>query len=92
MIKIIIQEIKNILIEEDHEYNPSLWNAKSPLIGESHLDSMNIVSLCLRLEDIAEDQGFEFDWTSEKAMSQSKSMFRSVESLAEEFLSQKEKS
>jgi hypothetical protein len=46
--------------------------------------------LCLSLEEIAEE-GFEFDWTSKTAMSKSKSMFRSIESLAEEFLSQKEK-
>ena len=91
MIEVIIQEIKNILREDGQEYDSSLLHAKTPLIGESQLDSMSIVSLCLRLEDIAEDQGFEFNWASEKAMSQSKSMFRSVETLAEEFLSQKEK-
>ena len=35
--------------------------------------------------------GFEFDWTSKTAMSKSRSMFRTIESLAEEFLYQKEK-
>ncbi len=61
----------------------------TPLIGEnSLLDSMNIVNLCIRLEDIANDQNFNFDWSGE-TMSKSKSMFRTVGSLAEEFLKQK---
>ena len=61
----------------------------TPLIGEdSPLDSMNIVNLCLRLEDLANDQDFNFDWSGE-TMSKSKSMFRSVSSLSEEFSRQK---
>ena len=56
------------------------------LIGEEPLlDSMKLVEVCLFLEDVADDNGFEFDWTSEAAMSKSRSMFRSVSSLAEEF-------
>ena len=59
------------------------------LIGEEPLlDSMKLVEVCLFLEDVADDNGFEFDWTSEAAMSKSRSMFRSVSSLAEEFLNQ----
>ena len=49
---------------------------------------MKLVELCLSLEDIAEDLGFEFDWTSEKAMSNSRSMFKDAGSLAKEFLRQ----
>lgn len=49
---------------------------------------MKLVELCLSLEDIAEDLGFEFDWTSEKAMSTSRSMFKDAGSLAKEFLRQ----
>ena len=61
------------------------------LIGEEPLlDSMKLVEVCLFLEDVADDNGFEFDWTSEAAMSKSRSMFRSVSSLAEEFLDQSE--
>ena len=56
--------------------------------GVALLDSMKLVELCLTLEDLAEEQGFEFDWTSEAAMSKSRSMFRSVASLAEEFANQ----
>jgi len=34
---------------------------------------------------------FEFDWTSEAAMSKSRSLFRTVSSLAEEFYAQSQK-
>ena len=62
-----------------------------PLIGgESALDSMKLVELCVALEDKAFDSGFEFDWTSETAMSRSRSMFRSISALAEEYVSQYE--
>jgi hypothetical protein len=49
---------------------------------------MNIVSLCVRLEEIAEEMNFEFDWSGE-TMSKSKSMFLNVSKLSEEFLRQK---
>lgn len=62
-----------------------------PLIGgDSVLDSMKLVELCLALEDKAADMGFEFDWTSDAAMSRSRSMFRTAGSLAAEFISQME--
>ena len=62
-----------------------------PLIGgESVLDSMKLVELCLALEDKAADIGFAFDWTSDDAMSRSRSMFRTAGSLASEFISQME--
>ncbi len=62
-----------------------------PLIGgESVLDSMKLVELCLALEDEAAEIGFEFDWTSDSAMSRSRSMFRTAGSLAAEFISQME--
>jgi acyl carrier protein len=60
-----------------------------PLIGgESLLDSMKLVELCLALEDRATEIGFEFDWTSDAAMSRSRSMFRTAGSLATEFIAQ----
>lgn len=62
-----------------------------PLIGgDSILDSMKLVELCLSLEDWALEIGFEFDWTSEATMSRSRSMFRTAGSLASEFISQME--
>ena len=61
----------------------------TPLIGDDRaLDSMKLLELCLSLEDIAAGLGFEFDWTSEAAMSKSRSMFRTAGALANEFLSQ----
>ncbi len=59
------------------------------LIGDgSVLDSMKLVELCLLLEDIAGELGFEFDWTSDTAMSRSRSMFRTAGSLVSEFVAQ----
>ena len=61
------------------------------LIGsETLLDSMKLVEVCVALEDLADEHGFEFDWTSETAMSKSRSMFRNVATLAEEFAKQSE--
>lgn len=56
--------------------------------GGLAFDSLRLVSLCVELEDYAEYIGFEFNWTSEMAMSKSKSMFRSVGSLVDEFCAQ----
>ena len=61
----------------------------SPLIGPAGIvDSMDLVELCVKLEDKAYTLGFEFDWTSESAMSKSTSMFRSVANLIDEFFYQ----
>ena len=73
-------ENKSLLVTDD-----------MPLIGsEGVLDSMKLVELCLALEDKAAEIGFEFDWTSDAAMSRSRSMFRTAGSLAAEFFSQME--
>ena len=62
------------------------------LIGNGRvLDSMKLVELCLSLEDLASDLGFEFDWSSESAMSNSRSMFRTAGTLATEFVAQMER-
>lgn len=66
-------------------------NEELPLIGsDSVLDSMKLVELCLALEDKAADFDFEFDWTSDNAMSRSRGMFRTAGALAAEFFSQME--
>jgi hypothetical protein len=82
----------DLVIEEIRELvgDPGLQvGADSMLLGDERLlDSTALVELCLRLEDRAFEQGFEFDWTSEDAMSRSRSMFRSVESLSSEFARQ----
>jgi hypothetical protein len=61
-------------------------NLNTELIGASSLlDSMKLVELCLLLEDYANELGFEFDWTSESAMSKSRSIFKSLKTLIDEF-------
>lgn len=71
---------KSVVIDEE-----------TPLIGgDSVLDSMKLVELCLALEDKAQGMGFEFDWTSDAAMSRSRSMFRTAGSLFSEFIKQME--
>lgn len=88
------QEIKNLVyatIQSLLEDPTQSVTEDSFLIGgQSLLDSMKLVELCLALEDKAGDLGFDFDWTSDAAMSKSRSMFRTAGSLASEFISQME--
>lgn len=59
------------------------------LVGENgNVDSITLIELCVGLEDRASELGFEFDWTSDAAMSRSRSMFSTVESLSQEFYDQ----
>lgn len=84
----ILEAINTLLNSEVHKVTN-----ESPLIGgDSCLDSMKLVELCLLLEDMALELGFEFDWTSDAAMSTSRSMFRTAGSLTEEFVRQMEAS
>ena len=59
--------------------------------GDAQLDSMQLVEVCLALEDKADQFGFDFDWTSDATLSRSRSMFRSVTTLAEEFFRQQQR-
>ena len=86
-----IEKAKTIVIaviETSLEGEANVSNNMQLIGGDSLLDSMKLVEVCLALEDIADENGFEFDWTSETAMSKSRSMFRTVESLAAEFATQ----
>lgn len=72
------------LISKEHALR--VQDGSVRLIGsDGLLDSMKLVELCLALEDRADALGFQFDWTSDKAMSEHAGMFRTVESLAAEF-------
>jgi acyl carrier protein len=78
------------------ELRPLLKNQSIHIDGDTHLigtngviDSLGLVELCLRIEDAALVDGFEFDWTSERAMSRNTSIFRTVASLSEELSRQK---
>ena len=83
--KIVISVITNTLEEKIN-----ITDDSQLIGGDSLLDSMKLVEVCLSLEDLAEKHGFEFDWTSEATMSKSRSMFRSVAELAKEFSNQSE--
>ena len=74
----IIESITEIKISELTEETPLLGNL-------AILDSMSLVELCVNLEDYANENGFQFDWTSNSTMSNSRSMFRNIGSLLEEF-------
>lgn len=59
------------------------------LIGDSSvLDSMKLVEVCLALEDLSADMGFDFDWTTDAAMSRSRGIFKTAGTLATEFARQ----
>ena len=89
--KEIVTLVVTGVLEEAKLANEISVTDEMELIGrESLLDSMGLVSVCLALEDLADEHGFEFDWTSEATMSKSRSMFRSVSALAEEFANQSE--
>lgn len=81
-------EITISVIADILENKIKVTNDSQLIGGDSLLDSMKLVEVCIKLEDIAEKYNFEFDWTSESTMSRSRSMFRSVATLAEEFARQ----
>lgn len=77
-IKSLVKE--NIEITED-----------TNLLGDGRvIDSLGLVELCLKLEDIAIDMGFEFDWTSATMMSKNRSTFRTAGTVFEGFIAQME--
>lgn len=82
----LIEIIRDVAGDESVEVSEN-----SSLVGEKGvLDSMGLVQVCLRLEELADEQGFSFDWTSESAMSRSRGIFRSVTTLADEFTRQRD--
>ena len=88
-----IQQAKEIVIcaiTDALEIEAEITEDMQLIGGDSLLDSMKLVEVCLALEDLADEHGFEFDWTSEAAMSKSRSMFRNVAALAKEFANQSE--
>jgi len=85
MLELVIRELRPLLKDQTLHIDES-----TILIGvQGIIDSLGLVELCLRIEDAASADGFQFDWTSEKAMSRNTSIFRSVGSLSEELAKQK---
>ena len=84
------KKILNIIKEESE--NKKNINLKTNLIGNNAvIDSKGLIGVCLSLEDLSNELDFEFDWTSEKAMSNKFSMFRTAGSLIEGFIKQQKK-
>lgn len=88
-----IEECRNLVLDEvvrclrDRSTTP--LSMDSSLMGEAGvIDSILLIELCVGLEDRSSELGFEFDWTSDAAMSRSRSMFSTVESLSQEFYNQ----
>lgn len=84
----IIAEIKE-LVTELIDDSTIVVTEDSALVGSNGIiDSLNLVELCVKLEDRASEVGFEFEWTSELAMSKSRGVFRSISNLGNEFYNQ----
>ena len=80
----VFKEIQNV-----SENKRAIVDKTTPLIGaEGTIDSVDLVDMCLELEDFAVELGFEFDWASEKAMSATNSIFKDAGSLSQEFFRQ----
>ena len=69
----------------DNDYINKMNEDSEILNGDNNLDSMAIVQLCIALEDKSNSFGFDFDWTSEKAMSSLNSIFKNPNSLTKEY-------
>ena len=86
----IIKIAKKVCLENDSDLK--IDEDSCFIGGESSLDSMTLVQLCIALEEESNLLDFDFDWTSEKAMSSMNSIFRSPKSLTDEFNRQYKKS
>lgn len=65
--------------------------SESQLAGEGGLmDARSLVQLCLALEDIASDAGFDFGWST-AAFTLPNSMFRTVGTLVAGFVRQSQR-
>ena len=80
-------EVIKILEEIAGLENSTISLDKNSMIlnGEYNFDSMALVQLCISLEEKSNKFGFDFDWTSEKAMSSMNSIFRTPLTICDEF-------
>lgn len=84
-------ELELLIVQQIKNYNESDLDISTSdaLVGSAAvLDSVGLVEICLFLEELAENNDFEFDWTSENALSKSKSIFGSISQLADAFFEQ----
>ena len=84
-----LQDLKEhfmALVAEIVNVESSALSIETPLMsGNNPVDSVTLVEICVRLEDLAADLGFDFDWMSENAMSRSRSVFHTFGTLFDEF-------
>ena len=62
--EIVINAIEEAM-KEDGKLIEEITEDMQLIGGESLLDSMNLVQVCINLEDLADDLGFDFDWASD---------------------------
>jgi len=76
----IISQLKKIC-----KSNPQTFSENTQLIGEQRsIKSVELVELLLSLEEYVEDKlNVEFDWSGDTAMSERRSILRSVDTLSE---------
>ena len=78
--KFILSELKTIC-----KSNPQSFSENTHLIGEQRsIKSIELVELLLRLEEYVEDKlNAKFDWSGDSAMSERRSILRSIDTLSE---------
>ncbi|HUQ47279.1 MAG TPA: hypothetical protein VM053_03425 [Gemmatimonadaceae bacterium] len=83
--KFIVDEVSMLIGDASSQISTA-----TPLIGANRaVDSADLVVLLLAVEDYARDNlGFQWDWTSDSAMSEARSVLRSIGSLAEHLVNQ----
>ena len=83
--KFIIDEVSMLVGDPNSQISSA-----TPLIGANRaVDSADLVVLLLAVEDYARDNlGFSWNWTSDSAMSEARSVLRSVGSLADHLVNQ----
>ena len=80
VVKFIVKELSRICKEPQNSFS-----ANTQLVGENRsIKSMQLVELLLKMEDYVEENfNSEFNWADNSAMSETWSILRTVESLAE---------
>jgi acyl carrier protein len=89
-VELVLTSLNTIIAEMDEEDRPKIrdFTEDTRLIGKKAvLDSLNLVSMIVDIEQrINDDYGFALTIADERAMSQERSPFRTVGSLAEYIL------
>lgn len=81
--KIVLQAIELANQSRSDETQIPLSDSTILFGKDGHLDSMALVSLLMDIEDALQDQGISVSLSDEKAMSQTRSPFKNIESLSE---------